>query len=165
MSEKQIDLKELAELSNKVQLETILLQRISAVRHAFFSEGTSLLLSFEILTPWARNEHRPGFNVFVAFRASLQAVMPSTKDQTPTQQALADLEQHYELEYRLPEAAPSDWDERLDAFAKLNAVVNAWPYVRQDVQMQMLRLGLPPIVLPVYRPGRPTRGTLTFNLA
>lgn len=56
----------------------------------------------------------------------------------------------YELEYALPDELKVTRAE-LDAFAKINGVFNAWPYFREIVQSATLRMGLPPVVLPVYR--------------
>src|SRR5207245_514725 len=48
-----------------------------------------------------------------------------------------------------PEGA--DRDAFFDAFARVNAVHNAWPYLREVVQSTGARMGLPPIVFPVHR--------------
>jgi hypothetical protein len=40
----------------------------------------------------------------------------------------------------------------LDAFAKLNGMFNLWPYIREFVQAMSVRMGLPALTLPVYRP-------------
>lgn len=40
--------------------------------------------------------------------------------------------------------------KNFDAFGKLNAVYNAWPYWREYVQSIAVRMGLPPIPIPVY---------------
>jgi hypothetical protein len=43
-------------------------------------------------------------------------------------------------------------------FADLNGVYNAWPYWREFVQTTITRMGLPALVLPVFRivePGKP----------
>jgi preprotein translocase subunit SecB len=42
-------------------------------------------------------------------------------------------------------------EAHLDAFAKTNAVFNAWPYWREFVQSTTVRMGLPPLVTPVFR--------------
>ena len=41
--------------------------------------------------------------------------------------------------------------EHLSAFANVNARFNAWPYFREIVQSSVARMGLPPVVLPVFR--------------
>ena len=40
----------------------------------------------------------------------------------------------------------------IDAFGKLNGLYNAWPYWREFVQSTTVRMGLPPLTVPVYRP-------------
>ena len=41
--------------------------------------------------------------------------------------------------------------EQVDAFGQANGVFNAWPYWREYVQSTTVRMGLPPLVLPVFR--------------
>ena len=36
-------------------------------------------------------------------------------------------------------------------FGEINGVYNAWPYWREFVQNTIVRMGLPPLVIPVYR--------------
>ena len=40
----------------------------------------------------------------------------------------------------------------LDAFGETNGRYNAWPYWREYVQATTVRMGLPPLTMPVYRP-------------
>jgi preprotein translocase subunit SecB len=42
-------------------------------------------------------------------------------------------------------------EEHFKHFANLNAVVNAWPYYREAVQSCVARMGLPTLVLPLFR--------------
>jgi len=42
-------------------------------------------------------------------------------------------------------------DRNLAAFAATNGVYNAWPYWREYVQSTSVRMGLPPIAVPVFR--------------
>jgi preprotein translocase subunit SecB len=42
-------------------------------------------------------------------------------------------------------------DKELTAFAKTNGVFNAWPYWREFVQSTSTRMGIPPIIVPVFR--------------
>lgn len=39
----------------------------------------------------------------------------------------------------------------LAAFAQINGVFNAWPYIRETVQSLTTRMGLPPLTLAVFR--------------
>lgn len=61
-----------------------------------------------------------------------------------------------ELRYRVP----SDFvlvKKELNAFGRVNAVYNAWPYFREIVQNMTGRMDLPPLILPVFRIPRPKR--------
>jgi len=40
-------------------------------------------------------------------------------------------------------------DEHVQAFGKMNGVYNAWPYWREYVQSTTVRMGFPPLTLPV----------------
>jgi preprotein translocase subunit SecB len=42
-------------------------------------------------------------------------------------------------------------DESYRSFAEVNAVFNAWPYWREFVQNITVRMGLPPLTMPVFR--------------
>ena len=43
-------------------------------------------------------------------------------------------------------------EANLDAFGRINGVYNVWPYWREFVQSMMLRMGLPSLTMPVFRP-------------
>ncbi len=42
--------------------------------------------------------------------------------------------------------------EHLDAFGALNGMFNVWPYAREFTQSMSLRMGLPPLTMPLFRP-------------
>lgn len=54
------------------------------------------------------------------------------------------------LEYTLPPSVEFE-EEQLKAFSMTNGVYNAWPYWREYVQSTTTRMGLPPIIVPVFR--------------
>jgi hypothetical protein len=56
----------------------------------------------------------------------------------------------FELAYRLPQGFAAETEE-LDAFAGVNGVFNAWPYLREFVQNMTTRMNVPPVVLPLFR--------------
>lgn len=71
-----------------------------------------------------------------------------------------------ECQFSLTYAAPSVSElPRLNikAFAHTNGIFNAWPYWREFAQNMGARMGLPPLVIPVFRfsdpPARKTRGS------
>ena len=49
--------------------------------------------------------------------------------------------------------------QQLSAFAQVNVLYNAWPYWRELVQDMAARMGLPRLVVPVFRVARPTTGS------
>ena len=56
----------------------------------------------------------------------------------------------FELSYRIPGKESFSSDE-LEEFAQVNAVFNAWPYWREYVQASLVRMGMPIIMIPVFR--------------
>lgn len=60
--------------------------------------------------------------------------------------AFADFELHYGATEGI-----SGTDEELTAFAETNATLNAWPYLREAIQSTSVRMGMPPILLPLFR--------------
>lgn len=42
--------------------------------------------------------------------------------------------------------------QNFDAFGQMNGVYNVWPYWREFVQSMTVRMGLPPLTVPVFRP-------------
>lgn len=65
----------------------------------------------------------------------------------------------FELTYRIPESM-SVSDEELTEFARVNGVFNAWPYFREFVHAALSRMGLPPVIIPVFRLSRPKPSTV-----
>lgn len=57
------------------------------------------------------------------------------------------------LVYRFSAGVPARAD--LAEFAKLNGMYNAWPYLREIVQSMTLRMGISPLVLPMFRAKSP----------
>jgi preprotein translocase subunit SecB len=67
-------------------------------------------------------------------------------------EAVAHIDVTFSLTYSLTSLDEID-DEKVDAFGKMNAVYNAWPYVREFVQSTLARMGLPALTLPVLTSG------------
>jgi hypothetical protein len=63
---------------------------------------------------------------------------------------LVELSAVFQLSYRLTgDFNPTP--EQLKAFSEINAPYNAWPYWRELVHSTILKMGLPPLIAPVYR--------------
>jgi preprotein translocase subunit SecB len=58
----------------------------------------------------------------------------------------------FQVEYTL-DSLEGIKSENIKAFAELNGVYSAWPYWREYAQSVTVRMGLPPMPVPVYRTG------------
>jgi len=61
------------------------------------------------------------------------------------------IEATFMLQYRVPSFAGIR-KGNIDAFGEVNGMYNAWPFWREFVQTTTVRMGLPPLTMPVYRP-------------
>ncbi|MGB2984449.1 MAG: hypothetical protein WBE26_01090 [Phycisphaerae bacterium] len=61
------------------------------------------------------------------------------------------IEAMFLLHYRVP-SFEGLRKANLDAFGEVNGLYNAWPYWREFVQATTVRMGLPPLTMPIYRP-------------
>jgi hypothetical protein len=83
---------------------------------------------------------------FVVF-ASIDVRINATDGEN---QPLVRIRAKVELRYKVPPSFPV-LKKELNAFARVNAVYNAWPYFREIVQSVSGRMELPQMILPVYR--------------
>lgn len=60
----------------------------------------------------------------------------------------------FELSYSVSREAQLT-PKQLDAFARINVLYNAWPYWRELAQDVSARMGLPRLIVPVFRVGQP----------
>ncbi len=74
----------------------------------------------------------------------------SRKEGTSKNRTIVCVECTFEVSYQLrPDFTPTA--EQIKAFKDGNAIFNCWPYCRQYVQDMILRLGYPPLILPLLR--------------
>lgn len=84
------------------------------------------------------------FRVYIDVGARL-VLLENEMDEHP----IAQIEASYRVDYRVTEPALIDDKAALDAFALENASYHLWPYWREYVMSQSLRMNLPKIALPV----------------
>lgn len=63
---------------------------------------------------------------------------------------LIEVEAEYCLLYKMPEGTPCS-EEIARHFAGRNAVFNAWPFFREHAHSMVAKMGVPPVVLPLFR--------------
>jgi len=85
----------------------------------------------------------------------LDLVLRGYKDEAVLLEVSASIEAVYSIP---PNSSFSPY--QLKCFAKANGMLNVWPYWRDFVQSSVLRAGLPPLALPLFRVihKRPTGG-------
>lgn len=91
------------------------------------------------------------FNVKGAFH---QKAHGKEKRSDTTEEDLLRVACAFRLQYAFNVKGGPPADERdsfFAAFANVNGMFNAWPYVRELVHSTVARMGLPPMILPVYR--------------
>lgn len=91
------------------------------------------------------------FNVKGEFHQKRQ---PKEKRSDTVEQDLLRMACAFRLEYAFNVKGGPPADERdsfFSAFANVNGMFNAWPYARELVHSTVARMGLPPMILPVYR--------------
>ena len=92
------------------------------------------------------SEHQEENGTFFVVATMRAQLVPEQAAEEP----LVSIETKFELQYRLPEGFHVD-SQTLTAFAETNGIYNAWPYWREFVQSMFVRMGLPPLALPLLR--------------
>lgn len=91
-------------------------------------------------------EQTDGMNVSMHF----EFLSPSPFEEEPHKQVSVDAT--IVLHYSLDDKKSPDTDD-IDAFARVNGIYNAWPYLREHLRTSLVRLDLPPFELPLLRVG------------
>lgn len=82
--------------------------------------------------------------IFVVIDFELEALLD--KSETP----VVKVESKFLLVYSISDCSNLS-EKAYQQFAEVNAVFNAWPYWREFVQNATLRMGLPPLTMPVFK--------------
>lgn len=142
-----------AGVAKHVELRDVRLQALSAALKVPFARAAELLnaektdAKVSVTPTYNFNEAELVLTVLVEFQISVVSTEPDGAE-------LLALGAGFELTYGLDSAPPAEPREMLfNAFAHLNGMYNAWPYLRELVQNTTSRMTLPPVVLPVFRVG------------
>lgn len=133
-----------ARLISGVQISSVRLLEVAGrtgIRSAGDVEQVRLIIQHS-----ARVPHPPDAGILYV-HASFDLEVLADEMKTPA----VTLKATFELKYNLPEDLGDATSEELAAFAETNAVFNAWPYWREFIQSTLVRMNLPPILLPVFR--------------
>jgi hypothetical protein len=144
-----------------VALNNVFMTKISAELKMPWSDAIACLASREAgaKISWKSDYELPENSTELHVNIAFTAVLGNqAKDAKPVIELLVS----YVLDYTLDSPPPSDLREGLmSAFARVNGVYVAWPYIREAIQTTCAKMNLPPPLLPVYRVPRPTKAVST----
>lgn len=132
-------------LVGEVNLADVRLIEVSGrVRPEAIPDG-DVELALQVPNPEYRGVYHPDDGVIycgVRLKATLGPGEP--------REAVVEVFAEYALIYQLPKGA--ECPEEISAvFAARNGVFNAWPFFREQVHTLVAKMGLPPLVLPLFR--------------
>lgn len=131
-----------APVSQRVALESINLWKSGAQRKLKVDLSPTVSISVQVNTNVDKKE-----GVIEVFpRFVLVAKSGASSDDE-----LLRIEALFLLRYRVPSFAGLR-KANIAAFGDMNGLYNAWPYWREFVQATTVRMGLPALTIPVYRP-------------
>ena len=137
------------QVARDVQIENVVLRKAQV--EAFFGPNElppelALVNGFRSEYQVHRSEDSQKLSVIVDFKFEAREASSDEPGEI-----VADLSATFHLLYALPLEFEAD-ESCFEQFASVNGVYNAWPYWRELVQTSTGRIGLPGVVLPVFRP-------------
>jgi hypothetical protein len=130
-------------VSDRVQIQHVLLAETVAKRKASCSgPPASLSLDVHVAT-----EVKKDIRIIQVCPRFILIGRASDQDQ----EELLRIEALFVLHYEVP-GFEGLTNANIAAFGELNGLYNAWPYWREFVQSMTVRMGLPPLTMPVFRP-------------
>ncbi len=150
-----------------VELRNVYLERIVADRSALDShlqeDRPSLRVTVEDSED-IRAVSSTGFQISVRVSVEVARAGGGTAEAGGSPAAVAAVDCVFVLEYTFQSAESlnefvagedaaqsSDLRQLVELFARRNVRVNVWPYAREAIHSTTLRMGLPPLVLPLYK--------------
>jgi preprotein translocase subunit SecB len=142
-SEKQLSLLSLTiPVASKVQIKKIRLLNTKAdCDLSEISEGLRVNFGFD--SEVSLNETEKTITVKSTFQTFAHKGEEADINKAPIR-----IQGEFELEYSI-DSLDQIKQENINAFGQMNGIHNAWPYWREYVQSMTVRMGLPPLTLPV----------------
>ena len=130
-----------APVSDRVQIERVILAESVTRRRTCDAPPKKLTLNVSVTTK-AREQD-------LIVQVSPKFTLIGQDDADGAADSLR-IEAVFVVLYRVPTFAGIT-SENLDAFGQTNGIYNVWPYWREFVQSMTVRMGLPPLTVPVFR--------------
>ncbi|MFP3938530.1 MAG: hypothetical protein ACLFVW_09340 [Phycisphaerae bacterium] len=143
-SKKQlVDLAQVARVAKKVDIGQIRALAFSAQTQPDMPPGM-LSVQNSVSTGYRRDEDDGSLVILAKFG------LTASSDDATVEHPAIELSLTLELQYECSDVGKFQEDD-LEAFAQVNGPYNAWPYWREYVQNAVTRMGLPSLVVPVFR--------------
>lgn len=139
------DLQLAVNVSDRIELESVRLMSCSCKQYWLTGPGKK---GFEIKRTTGSSVDKGTNRVFVLAQFTLNTFedIVSNKSKDP----FAVIEASFLLMYQA-DTLEGITQKSVEQFGKLNGMYNAWPYWREFVQNTTIRMGLPPLTIPVFR--------------
>jgi len=131
------------QVSDRVQLETVRLMSCDSKQMYLVGSGQK---SFKIERTTESRMDEGTNRVFVLANFTLTTFETGTNDEKP----FAVIKAVFLLVYQT-DSLQGITKKIVDLFGQTNGIYNAWPYWREYVQNTIVRMGLPPLTIPVFR--------------
>ncbi|SIN69404.1 hypothetical protein SAMN05444166_0173 [Singulisphaera sp. GP187] len=141
---------ELAALvSDRVQIDDVILTKFSGSREADTNPSDDSFTTQSNITRYGINKDEDEGKLFVFLDFELKG-SKHDQENLPSLEVSAAFVVVYTLN-----SFDGLTEDNFQAFAMLNGVFNAWPFWREFVRSATSRMGLPPVIVPVHRIGKP----------
>jgi preprotein translocase subunit SecB len=138
------------EVAQRIEIESIRLLSASASQQPQVVTEKPPDIEMEVAAQAAMNPQQQKIAVRAKF--TLIGRYPGQTQEPPPLLIVAE----FELVYALA-TLEGLGEAHFRAFGEINGVYNAWPYWREFVQSTLVRMGLPSLTIPVYRPTKKAR--------
>lgn len=142
-SQAKTDFELAIQVSDRIQLDTVRLMGCNCKQKHLVGPGQK---GFQIKRTTDSSMDEGTNRVFVLANFTLKTFETGANDKEP----FAVIEALFLLIYQA-DSLQGITKKAVDFFGKTNGIYNAWPYWREFVQNTIVRMGLPPLTIPVFR--------------
>ena len=140
--EKKDPMELVAAVSGKVRIHNVAM-RTGSFRGDFTSAGLPMCVSYEFNATGSFDRENQKLQIHVVL-----GVRGAYEEDAELANPPLLIQAEYVLDYTV-DSKEDVGDEHIDAFSRINGVYNVWPYWREYVQSTTVRLGAPPLTLPL----------------
>ena len=132
------------DLAKRVTIKDVRALSLAAEQHPELMETPELIVNYRYSAKTERDTENEAVAVVVSFE------MTAKTGQDESAATAVSIRLALQLVYECP-GLKDFTTSAVDEFGRLNGVYNAWPYWREFVQNAIARMGLPALIVPVFR--------------